>query len=212
MSLPTNFTPYVLLGGQTVDASMPRMLVEVAGTSGDGTTVIDANNNIFMMVTDLSTIPPTITYYNFGTSTIGTPVAPVTPYEYVVGSVTTPDLTTINSDISASGSVTNAAPLIVQLINKGTFSFVATGTWTGTAIFSESIDGTNYTQIPFVNRNNGVVYSNFTANIAGQLNTVGVKYLKISGVATGTMTINYVASRMPTVNTAVVSSINGGTP
>lgn len=212
MSLPTNFSPYVLLGGQTVDASMPRMLVEVAGTSGDGTTVIDANGDVFMMVTDNSTIPPTITYYVFGTTTTGTPVAPVKPYEYVVGSVTTPDLTTIESDISTSGSATSAAPLIVQLVNKGTFSFVATGTWTGTAIFSESIDGTNYVQIPFVNRNTGVVNSSFTDNVAGQVNTIGVKYLKISGIASGTMTVNYVASRQSTVNTAVVSSINGGTP
>lgn len=211
-ALPTVYTPYVLLGGQTVEASMPRMLVEIAGSSGDGTTVIDANNNIFMMVTDNSTIPPTITYYVFGSTTIGTPVAPIKPYEYVVGSITTPDLTAIESDISASASVTNAAPLIVQLASKGTFSFIATGTWTGTVAITGSIDGTNYNTLGYFNRTTGLNGTTFTTNIAGQVNTVGLKYIKFAGVSTGTMTLNYVASRQATVNTAIVGSINGGTP
>lgn len=211
-ALPNNFTPYTMLGGQTVEASMPRMLVQIAGSSGDGTTVIDANNDIFMMVTDMSTIPPTITYYDFGTSTVGTPAAPIMPYEYTVGSVTTPDLTAIESDVSASGNVTSAAPLIVQLASKGTFSFIATGTWTGTIAVAGSIDGTNYSTLGYFNRTTGVNGTTFTTNIAGQVNTVGLKYIKFAGVSTGTMALNYVASRQATVNTAIVSAINGGTP
>ena len=211
-ALPTNYSPYVLLGGQTVEASMPRMLVEVAGSSGDGTTVIDNNGDIFMMVTDNSTIPPTITYYQFGTTTVGAPVAPIKPYEYVVGSVSTPDLTAVETDISANGNVTSAAPLIVQLASKGTFSFIATGTWTGTATITGSIDGTNYSTVGYFNRTTGVNGTTFTTNIAGQVNTVGLKYIKFTGVSTGTMALNYVASRQATVNTAIVSAINGGTP
>jgi hypothetical protein len=212
MSLPNDFTPYTMLGGQTVDASMPRMLVQVAGSSGDGTTIIDANDNIFMMVTDMSTIPPTITYYVFGTSTVGTPVAPVRPYSYSVGSVTTPDLTALETDIVANGTSTGATPLTVTLDSKSTFSFTSTGTWTGTAAITGSIDGTNYSPLSFFNRSTGVVGSTFTANMSAQVNTVGLKYIKISGVSSGTMTVNYIASRLPTVNTAIVSSINGGTP
>lgn len=212
MSLPNDFTPYTMLGGQTVDASMPRMLVQVAGSSGDGTTILDANGNIFMMVTDMSTIPPTITYYVFGTSTVGTPVAPIVPYEYTVGSVTTPDLTALETDVVSVGTSTGATPLVVNLANKSTFSFITTGTWTGTAAITGSIDGTNYSPLSYFNRSTGVVGSTFLANMSGQVNIVGLKYIKISGVSSGTMTINYSASRQSTVNTAIVSSINGGTP
>ena len=212
MSLPNDFTPYTMLGGQTVDASMPRMLVQVAGSSGDGTTVLDANGDIFMMVTDMSTIPPTITYYVFGTSTVGTPVAPILPYEYTVGSVTTPDLTALFTDVVAVGTSTNATPLVVTLASKSTFSFTTTGTWTGTAVISGSIDGTNYNTLSYFNRSTGVVGSTFLANMSAQVNTVGLKYIKISGVSSGTMTVNYVESSQNTVNTAIVSSINGGTP
>lgn len=212
MSLPNDFTPYTMLGGQTVDASMPRMLVQVAGSSGDGTTVLDANGNIFMMVTDMSTIPPTITYYVFGTSTVGTPVAPIIPYEYTVGSVSTPDLTALFTDVVAVGTSTGATPLVVNLASKSTFSFTTTGTWTGTAVISGSIDGTNYNTLSYFNRSTAVVGSTFLANMSAQVNTVGLKYIKISGVSSGTMTVNYVESSQSTVNTAIVSSINGGTP
>lgn len=211
-ALPNNLTPYVLHGGQDIDASMPRLLVTVDNVSGSGLAVTDANNVLWIMIANYDVEPAVITYYHFGTTTQGTPVAPVVPYEYTVGSVSTPDLTTIETDVVGNGNATNATPLVVQVSSKGTLSFVATGTWTGTAAITGSIDGTNYTTISYANRATGVIGSTFTSNLAGQINIVGLKYVKFSGVSTGTLTLNYVESRQATVNTVAISAINGGTP
>jgi hypothetical protein len=56
-----------------------------SGSSAAGDSVIDAANVIWWMVVDSTN--GAVTYYQYGTTTVGTPTLPVKPYEYTAGSV-----------------------------------------------------------------------------------------------------------------------------
>ena len=113
-----------------------------SSTSTQGESVIDAASVVWWMVTDPAT--SAVTFYQYGTTTVGTPTLPVKPYEYTVGSVqvtslpaTAPtaalqtsgntSLANIDSDIGATAdaawSGTGTSTVIAAL--KGVFGKLA---------------------------------------------------------------------------------------
>ena len=99
------------------------------GPSG-GESVIDAANVVWWMVANTTT--NTVIFYQYGTTTVGTPTMPVKPYEYTVGNVAVTELpaaaatnlANIDTDIGALADApwagTGAGSVIATL--KGIFN------------------------------------------------------------------------------------------
>ena len=313
MTLPTNHTPFVILGGQAVDNTMPRLLVKLdqsGGGGGGATTQVSENfftvNNaasgypvgtvlkqvevldlssgailsetwynsagatitkpnsayvdlqsaapltnaqltaqglgkdttlqsiltaikaqggeiavidsaptpvIWTMVLDTATSPAVVTYYQFGTTTVGTPTFPVKPYEYVAGSVsvtssalptgaateaTQTAIRTRDDDSYATGTVTSSTPSQFLCEGKGTVMFQVTGTWVGTIVVEYSPDGVTWYPTTYVAVTSGGISTSFSANTGGTINTVGFDYVRLrsSTISSGTANVAWFGSRL----------------
>jgi hypothetical protein len=74
--------------GLAKDDTAQKILTAIKAQGGSES-VIDsaATPVIWNMVLDTASTPPAVVYYQYGTTTVGTPTFPVKPYEYVAGSV-----------------------------------------------------------------------------------------------------------------------------
>ena len=117
------------------------------------------------------------------------------------GAATESTLSAINtrdSDIVASGSVTASTPFTINLDAKGTYAFNATGTWVGSVIVEGSLDGTIWVPTTFVALASGNASSTFSAPTSGQVNTVGLDYIRFRSntISSGSVIITGLASRL----------------
>lgn len=65
-----------------------RAIETAVKAQAGGASVQDADGNLFVMVYNLDEDPVVVTYYEYGTTTIGTPTMPVAPFEFTAGTVT----------------------------------------------------------------------------------------------------------------------------
>jgi len=107
-------------------------------------------------------------------------------------------INTRDSDIVASGSVTASTPFTINLDAKGTYSFNASGTWVGSVIVEGSLDGINWVPTTFVALASGNAASTFSAPTSGQVNTVGLDYIRFRSntISSGSVIITGLASRL----------------
>jgi len=107
-------------------------------------------------------------------------------------------INTRDSDIVASGSVTISTPFTINLDAKGTYAFNASGTWVGNVIIEGSLDGITWVSTTFVALASGNASSTFSAPTSGQVNTVGLDYIRFRSntISSGSVTITGLASRL----------------
>jgi len=107
-------------------------------------------------------------------------------------------LNTRENDIVASSTVTSSTPFTLNLDGKGTYSFNASGTWVGSVIVEGSLDGTTWVPTTFVALTSGNAASTFSAPTSGQVNTVGLDYIRFRSntISSGSVTITGLASRL----------------
>ena len=112
-------------------------------------------------------------------------------------SVASIDTKTISqADTQAIGSISGSSALTMDVTNFGTLSFTVSGTWTGTIVTELSIDASSWFSTSYVALASGNTSNSFTANTAGQVNTVGFNFFRLRGatISSGTAFLAYVAS------------------
>lgn len=82
------------------EASVLSLIDAVKGI-GSGMSVMDSDNNLLWMSYDTDTTPPTVTFYEFGTTNITTAVGSVKPYQTTIGTVTANSGTNLNTSLLA---------------------------------------------------------------------------------------------------------------
>jgi hypothetical protein len=107
-------------------------------------------------------------------------------------------INTRDSDILFNNSVNSSTPFTVDTLGKGTLAFQTSGTWTGTVIIEASQDGINWLPTTYVAQASGNTSSTFTANTAGQINCVGLPYIRFRSntISSGQVDIRTTASRL----------------
>lgn len=111
--------------------------------------------------------------------------------------------------VATSGTVTPGIPLVIDVLNRGSLSFTTSGTWTGTVLMLVSDDNVTYTNIFAYDPGIKDSFNSFITNSTGSVNCAGYRYIKFFGVTTGTLTVNYVLSRL-TNNTFIAGSLPTG--
>ena len=97
-----------------------------------------------------------------------------------------------DNDFPFSGSVTSSTPLVVDIQSKGTLTFDVTGTWVGSIIVEASLDGTTYRPTTYNALTSGNSSTTFSANTTGQINTVGIDFIRFRSNTISSGTANFV--------------------
>jgi len=114
------------------------------------------------------------------------------------GNTTLSSILSQNADIDFTGSVTPSTPLVIPVTNKGTLTFNAAGTWTGTVIIEASLDNAIWVTTTYSALTSGNSSTNFSAPTSGQINTVGFDYVRFRSntISSGSVTMVLQASRL----------------
>ena len=118
---------------------------------------------------------------------------------------------TVDKDVSINGIVTASTPFTLDVYEKGTLAFQTSGTWTGTVIIEASLDNITWRTTTFVALLSGHIPSTFSSNISGQIDCVGLRYIRFrsNNISSGQVDIVSIASRL-TSNVMLDNSIPAG--
>jgi len=100
------------------------------------------------------------------------------------------------ADVQTLGSISGSSVFLTNVTNFNTLAFAVSGSWVGTIVLELSIDATTWYSTSYTALTSGNTATSFTANTAGQVNTVGFNYFRLRGatIASGTAQIAYVSS------------------
>jgi hypothetical protein len=112
--------------------------------------------------------------------------------------VTLQEINTRDSDLDYTGSITPSTPFVIDVEEKGTLSFTTSGTWVGTIIVEASLDGVDWRPTTYVALSSGNASSSFSANTSGQINCVGLDFIRFRSntISSGSATIVAMSSRL----------------
>ncbi len=123
--------------------------------------------------------------------------------------------TTLNSIYGLENATTASTVLIsgiafvVDTLNRGSLTFTTSGSWTGSVSILGSDDNVNFANINAYDLNAKDAVSSFTGNLTASINCAGFRYIKFFGSFTGSVTLNYVLSRVVS-GTVITSSLPTG--
>jgi hypothetical protein len=131
-------------------------------------------------------------------SSLPLPTGASTAALQTTGNTTLSNIDTRESDIDYNGSVTSSTPFVIDVEEKGTLSFTTSGTWVGTIIVEASLDGIDWRPTTYVALSSGNSAASFTANTSGQINCVGLDFIRFRSntISSGSATIIAMSSRL----------------
>jgi hypothetical protein len=102
----------------------------------------------------------------------------------------------LDTDVTASGTITGSSSLSISCVNRGTVAFQVTGTWVGSIVTECTINGTDWISTTYTAIPSGNSASTFSANTGGQANVAGFNAfrLRAATISSGTASIAYVAN------------------
>ena len=195
--------------GLGTNAALLQILAAIQGQGG-GVTVIDSATPVpalYWMITDNET--NTVKYYIFGTTTIGTPVQPVKPYTYEVGTIS--GTVTANLGTTDTGNLATTATSTSGILTQFGTSAISVVQPTGGAGLLGWVSGIftyigNLWNIANDTYGTGTVTSSSPAQFSAEGR--GTVAFQTSGTWTGSIIVEYSmdgVSWYPTTYTAITS-------
>jgi len=156
----------------------------VTVTSGTVTANIGTTNGLALDAT-LTTLSG-----KFGT--IGQKASAASAPVVIASDQSTLPVTVTNNDLFVTGAITNTQNVAVNSQGRSTVAIALTGTWTGTAVFEKTVDGTNWVSAYVASPGTGLVVTSATANGTFEFGSAGYQQLRVRGatVATGSLTVS----------------------
>lgn len=160
-------------------------------------------------IVDSTTLPPTTSAIIWQNQTTATTLSSAPDFADLAlqgtslptNAATEATLSAINtrdSDIDYLGTVDTVTPFVLNVEEKGTVSFSTSGTWAGTVILEASLDGITWRPTTYVALSSGNSANNFSANTSGQINCVGLDFIRFRSntITSGTVNVTAMSSRL----------------